>query len=506
MCRGQDDGFDLFFVSSTSEVDDYPIQFTDPLPKWLRGTLIRNGLGRFEIGKRNFTHTFDGFAKLHSWKFVGNGSASFSAKFLYSDFYRDSVSRNDIAPYLLFQTVTPAFNEFQKLESLVRGIDNMNVNVYQFKNESTSEYFVFSDYWKMYEINGINLATKRSVTPPVPAPSIGTKWHPAAPPMGGGFGFLSFLSSAHPLPEYGTSNFLTFLSSISLVPGIKNRMSLIRIISGEKREAIASWEVDRVAYMHSFSATQNYAALFAMPFYVNVEKMVLTAEPFDSLDWYDNANTTIYLVHLKTGHVTKHTTENLFTMHHITSTPSKQTPLRSSSICPHLELKILRDPVRRNQFPAHALLKRFYIDLVTGNVDVTLFNASPVYPYANMLDMPAINEKYRYKDYRHIYGLVLKTNDVNLDQIALVKKDLYNSSNDKAWSEGHCYPVEAWFVPRPGGQKEDDGLLLVPVLDGIHRKSYLAIINATTMATVNTADLPFVIPYGLHGRFFADLF
>lgn len=41
LCLGQDDGFDLFFVSSTSETVDYPVQFTDPLPPWLRGTLVR---------------------------------------------------------------------------------------------------------------------------------------------------------------------------------------------------------------------------------------------------------------------------------------------------------------------------------------------------------------------------------------------------------------------------------------------------------------------------------
>jgi carotenoid cleavage dioxygenase-like enzyme len=84
---------------------------------------IRNGLGRFELGLHNFTHSFDAFGKLSSWKFYGNGSASFTTKYLQSDFYRKSVDKNDIVPYLMFESVNPPFDEFKKMEALVRGID-----------------------------------------------------------------------------------------------------------------------------------------------------------------------------------------------------------------------------------------------------------------------------------------------------------------------------------------------------------------------------------------------
>ena len=43
---------------------------------------IRNGLGRFEMPKRNFLHSFDAFGKLSSWKFTGNGSAYFSTRYI----------------------------------------------------------------------------------------------------------------------------------------------------------------------------------------------------------------------------------------------------------------------------------------------------------------------------------------------------------------------------------------------------------------------------------------
>jgi carotenoid cleavage dioxygenase-like enzyme len=45
-----------------------------------------------------------------------------------------------------------------------------------------------------------------------------------------------------------------------------------------------------------------------------------------------------------------------------------------------------------------------------------------------------------------------------------VKKDLCNENNDKYWFVENHYSVEAWFVPSPNKNSEDDGILVVPVL------------------------------------------
>ncbi|KAK3082624.1 hypothetical protein FSP39_000652 [Pinctada imbricata] len=102
ICIGDDSpGFDIFYgTSNVEEIEDHPVKFENPLPDWLKGTLIRNSPGRFEVGKRNFTNLFDGFAKGLSWKFQGNGQALFSAKFLRTDSYNASMEKNDIAEYL----------------------------------------------------------------------------------------------------------------------------------------------------------------------------------------------------------------------------------------------------------------------------------------------------------------------------------------------------------------------------------------------------------------------
>jgi carotenoid cleavage dioxygenase-like enzyme len=59
------------------------------------------------------------------------------------------------------------------------------------------------------------------------------------------------------------------------------------------------------------------------------------------------------------------------------------------------------------------------------------------------------------------------------------KKDLCNENNDKYWFVENHYSVEAWFVPSPNKNSEDDGILVVPVLDGVRKESYLLSIFIT---------------------------
>merc|ERR1719320_370438 len=80
------------------EFQDHPITFNQSLPSWLTGALVRNGFGMFEHGERQAMHGFDAFAKLYSWKFQGNATALFSAKYLQTNFFKDTMASNTIAP------------------------------------------------------------------------------------------------------------------------------------------------------------------------------------------------------------------------------------------------------------------------------------------------------------------------------------------------------------------------------------------------------------------------
>lgn len=66
---------------------------------------------------------------------------------------------------------------------------------------------------------------------------------------------------------------------------------------------------------------------------------------------------------------------------------------------------------------------------------------------------------------------------------------------------------EPVFVPRPGGTHEDDGWVMVVILDVSIMRSKLAILDASNIPAgpVATIHLPHHIPSGLHGGFTTDV-
>lgn len=101
------------------------------------------------MGPHSFLNVFDGYAKLYSWQFPGNGSVYFSAKFVQSMFYNESLKIKDIARYQTFDDLVPPMSQLNKEEAFIRGLDNMNVNIYNY----TGECVLLTDVWKLYVVD-----------------------------------------------------------------------------------------------------------------------------------------------------------------------------------------------------------------------------------------------------------------------------------------------------------------------------------------------------------------
>ena len=79
--------------------------------------------------------------------------------------------------------------------------------------------------------------------------------------------------------------------------------------------------------------------------------------------------------------------------------------------------------------------------------------------------------------------------------------DVQNHTLDAlTWGALNQYPSEGIFVQRPGATKEDDGVLMAPVLDGTKNQSYLLILDAASMQELARAYVPIRIPYDVHGH------
>ena len=69
----------------------------------------------------------------------------------------------------------------------------------------------------------------------------------------------------------------------------------------------------------------------------------------------------------------------------------------------------------------------------------------------------------------------------------------------------HRVPGEVFFIPRPGAEAEDDGVLVTVVFDGEQSRSYLLLLDGQTFTEVNRSYLPFKVPFSFHGNWFPEL-
>ena len=75
----------------------------------------------------------------------------------------------------------------------------------------------------------------------------------------------------------------------------------------------------------------------------------------------------------------------------------------------------------------------------------------------------------------------------------------------QVWFEENHYTGEPFFVPRPGAELEDDGVVLVTVLNGYTEKTYLLMLDGQTFETIAVAHLPEFIPMSIHATWVPEM-
>src|SRR5688572_9280045 len=117
-------GFDT--LDEETHLDGLPVQ--GKLPPWLRGSLLRTGPAKWEVGDRSVNHWFDGFAMLHRFSFA-DGDVSYANRFLKTRAYRAARDQGKIA-YSEFAT-DPCRSLFQRVSAMFspKLTDNANINL-----------------------------------------------------------------------------------------------------------------------------------------------------------------------------------------------------------------------------------------------------------------------------------------------------------------------------------------------------------------------------------------
>lgn len=455
------------------KVEGLPIRGT--VPAWLRGTLVRNGPAKYEVGQKGYRHWFDGLAMLHSFSFNG-GQVSYANKFLQSPAYKKASETGKIS-YSEFAT-DPCRSIFERVMSFFsRGggsSHNANVNL----TKLADRFVAMTETPLTVEFD---LQTLETV------------------------GLLGYdkqlegqLTTAHPHYDFGQEAGVNYVLHFSR----ESKYNVYRVPVGSKEQVlIGSVPVKEPAYMHSFGMTERYIILAEFPLVINPLRLLIRGKPFiENYQWKPEKGTRFLLMDKQNGQiVARHKSDAFFAFHHINAFERDDNLIVDISAYPDAEIvnALYLDRLRSkngSDIPT-AEFRRYHLPLDGSSARYEVLSEEQI-------ELPRINYKRNNaRDYRYAYGASSNRGRPYDFLNQLVKVDVQNKTT-KTWFEEACYPGEPVFVATPNASAEDDGVILSVVLDGKKGRSFLLILAADSFQEISRAEVPHHVPFGFHGQYF----
>jgi len=504
-CLADNVGWREYFVEDSSEFHDLPLKWEGrgEVPDWLSGTYVRNGpaqLGFEGNPRRRFTSWLDGFAKLHSFKFSGS-QVLYSGKMLESPNYVASREQGELVPSMTlnkFETKEEEWSWTERMTILAKSVlltafDNMNPALWRIGPDNLEEgiYLGVTDAPPVIRFNISSLSTVGMMYPSFwPAPLAGC---------------------AHWIREPGTDNSINFQRKKGLLGAPYVEVQRYRPEDPfHDPQVVATFDAKKLSSIHSFSVTENFAVFFFYPVVIEGSKLFeANFHVFELLTELEGQQTDIYVVDLKTGEVREYETAATFSAHHANAFEDGDEIV--VDLCPTPYINMRDYLTLENQLNPPEISRgvstnagqeftRYRINERTKVVTSAPFPNTIKSSFINVFDFPTINEVYRGKSYCVVYGW----SAIDYSRMALVKKNVCDSTKDMVYYVENHYSSEMHFLPRPGGQAEDDGVLVTIVFDGVKEQSYLLLLDAASFKPIDRAYLPHNIPWSAHGMHFPE--
>ncbi|MFB6126713.1 MAG: carotenoid oxygenase family protein [Halolamina sp.] len=453
-------------TSSTLPVDG-------EVPSWLSGSLVRNGPGSFAVGDDSVDHWFDGLAMLHRFTF-DDGAVRYRNRFLRTDAYEAARAGEFEGGFATGEASLGA-----RLWNLLfaEPYDNTNIVVERFGDD----YLALTESPRWVRVDPTTLETEGDVTYDGPAPS-------------------GQLTCAHLQYDPARDVYVTFEVEF----GRTNYYHVYAMRTPERRALLASIEVDRPSYMHSFALTPNYVVLTAFPFDVDPLSFFKPGRQgtfVDNFEWRPDAGTTVYVVDRAGGGVVgRATTEAVFGFHHVNAFEDDGDVVFDLETLPNADAveSLDLDALRAGELDALAgRLDRYRVSNPDGITRVERTER-----LSDGTGLPTVSPAVRLDDHRYVYAQ--GADQPVTEWPSAVRKVDVETGTEVEFSDGNpC--SEPIFVPRPDGEAEDDGVVLTVVLDRGAERSALVVLDGESLTEVARATAPHPIPFDFHGRFFPGL-
>ncbi|ERE76161.1 beta,beta-carotene 9',10'-oxygenase [Cricetulus griseus] len=521
------------------------------IPEWLNGYLLRVGPGKFEFGKDKgpvfepqhhivtynhlYNHWFDGMALLHQFR-MEKGTVTYRSRFLQSDTYKANSAgdRIVISEFGTLALPDPCKNIFERFMSRFEPpvmTDNTNVNFVQYKGD----YYMSTETNFMNKVDIETLGRMEKVDWSKFIAVNGATAHPHYDPDGTAYNMGN---------TYGPRG---SCYNIIRVPPEKTEPGET-IHGAQVLCSIASTETMKPSYYHSFGMTENYIIFIEQPLKMKLWKMAtskLRGKAFaDAISWEPQYNTRFHVVDKHTGqaeYLGSQATFELWT-HCIVKTGLEPWSyclcLPSSGVtvlCQYTRLRFFFLKKVWLTFPylsseqvynsvAKSFPRRFVLPLdVSADAPKGRNLSSLSYSSASAvkqsdgeiwcspenlhhedlveeggIEFPQINYgRFNGKKYNFFYGCGFR----HLVGDSLIKVDVVNKTLT-VWREEGFYPSEPIFVPAPGANEEDGGVILSVVITPNQSESnFLLVLDAKNLVELGRAEVPVQMPYGFHGTF-----
>lgn len=452
-----------------------PVEGT--LPRWLSGTLLRNGPGTWSAGRQPLSHWFDGFAMLRRFR-IHEGEVRYRNRFLDSEAYAHAREHGEVG-YREFAT-DPPVGPLGKLRRLFSPnfTDNACVDVCHVGDR----YLATTESSLVTEIDPDSLETERRYA----------------------FGDFADTLTVHPHYDFRRTELVGYGTRFD---GSAGGYTLYRIPDGtEDVSVVGEVESEPPGYVHSFALTQQYIVLAEPPLVPNRRALLTGSSVIDGYEWHPERGTRFHVVDRASGEVVaRYRVPSFFCFHHVNAFEREGgrkvvvdlIAYEDASVIDALRLRRL---VTAEPTLPTGELRRYELS-IDGRSNGTV-ETETIYP--GHVELPTIDYEGRNtRSYRYAYGVGNRERPPQDFQNRLVKIDV-RERDSETWSGEHTYPGEPVFVPAPDQQGEDDGVLLSVVLDAAVERSYLLVLDAATFTERARAWCPHPIPFGFHGQFYAD--
>lgn len=467
-----------FGESPEVALDDVPVQ--GELPRWLTGSLLRNGPGTFQVGSQRYRHWFDGLAMLHRFT-INEGRVSYANRFLETESYRAARDEGRIA-YPEFAT-DPCRSMFARAMAVFdpQVTDSAKVNIARV----AEHYLALAETPIQVEFDPETLRT------------VGvTGWDTST------FGRMT---TVHPHLDEARNEAINLVTRYGAVSSYAFRRVDTRDPGLLEGTTIASRAVREPAYIHSFGMSSRHLLLVEFPLVVNPLSLLLWLRPYiENFRWKPSRGTRVHVFDRATGeHVRSVTADPFFAFHHVNAYDDADGSVvvdlvayDDASVIESFYLHRLSEP--DVQIP-RGTLRRLRIPLTGPDERLQAEELSATGIELPNIDYGGLNTS---PDLRYVYGVGVRGDRGFYDQLVKIDVDARTTAT---WHEPDCHPGEGVFVGRPGREAEDDGVVLSVVLDAARGTSFLLVLDAASFTEVARAQLPHPVLLGYHGQFYGDL-